>query len=95
MKERLRKRQRERQKSTESRGRKRLGKSSNQSYTDLPSVESMPTLQVFIRRYEYAGEKQMGQLSCLTACLFIFLVLSWEINGGSGYSLNIYNNKLW
>lgn len=57
-KERKRQRARARQRTTESTGRKKLGKSSNQSQTDLPSLECVSALQVFIRRYEYVGEKK-------------------------------------
>lgn len=38
--------------------------------------------------------KKMRLFSCLTASLFIFLLFRQEINRESGYSLNIYKNKL-
>lgn len=66
-------------------GEKEPGKSSDRSRTGLPSLECVSPFQVFIRRYDI--------LSCSTALLFIFPVFSWEINEGSGYSLNIYKNK--
>lgn len=66
---RVRDRERDRE-TTESTGRKRLGKSSNQSLTDLPSLEYASALQVFIRRYEYVGEKKTAQLfNSFTVCL--------------------------
>lgn len=50
--------------------------------------------KVWICGWKKNKKKKTRQLSCLTALLFIFLVLSREINEGSGYSLNIYKNKL-
>lgn len=58
----------------------------------LPSLRCVSALQVLITSNE-SGKRRSAQLfNSFTVCL---PVLSWEINRESGYSLNIYKNKLW
>lgn len=58
----------------------------------LPSLRCVSALQVLITSYEYGKRRSAQLLNSFTVCL---PVLSWEINRESGYSLNIYKNKLW
>lgn len=58
----------------------------------LPSLRCVSALQVLITSYEYGKRRSAQLFNSFTVCL---PVLSWEINRESGYSLNIYKNKLW
>lgn len=58
----------------------------------LPTLRCVSALQVLITSYEY-GKRRSAQL--FNSFTVYLPVLSWEINRESGYSLNMYKNKLW